>query len=187
MIENYPMLFSEYPVVYHAMKGYYWMNNYIFALDIGTRSVTGMILEKLEQNYRVIDFCVREHQVRSMLDGQIQDVVAIAGVIRDVKETLEQNYGPLHQVCVAAAGRALKTIQATASIELNEQPITNKEAIKHLEISAVQTAQLTLADQKRNDHFKNYYCVGYSVLHYKLDGENIVSLIDQNGDEASVD
>src|SRR5690606_5481997 len=65
-------------------------------------------------------------------------------------------------------------------------PITDQESIKHLELSAVQSAQQTLVNQE-NTNYEHYYCVGYSILHYKLDNERIGSLIDQNGHEASVE
>lgn len=162
-------------------------NKHIFALDIGTRSVTGIILEKQEERFTVVDFCTREHKKRSMLDGQIHDVVEVADVIRDVKETLEIKNGPLHGVCVAAAGRALKTVHATATIQLYQQPIIEQETIKHLELSAVQAAQVKLADQETSHDYSNYYCVGYSILNYMLDNEIIGSLIDQSGEQASVD
>ncbi|WP_217587047.1 cell division FtsA domain-containing protein [Lentibacillus saliphilus] len=165
------------------------MTERIFALDIGTRSVTGMLLEKHHHSYTVLDYCMKEHQVRSMLDGQIHHVVEVAAVMKDVKETLEQTHGPLKKVCVAAAGRALKTVRSTAALELNEQMIKDEDAIRHLELSAVHQAQLTLAssgkmDQSDNRHF---YCVGYSVLQYYLDDEPIGSLIDQRGQVGSVD
>ena len=66
------------------------MKNNIFSLDIGTRSVTGIILEKVENKYQVIDFCTREHKERSMLDGQIQNVLAVSEVIKDVTNTLKE-------------------------------------------------------------------------------------------------
>lgn len=163
------------------------MNKRVFALDIGTRSVTGIILEKNQQTYTIVDYCVKEHNERSMLDGQIHNVLAVADIITHVKATLEEKHGPLTHVSVAAAGRSLKTVQATASINLDQQPISNNQTIKHLELSAVQSAQFELARDNEDNTYKNYYCVGYSVLHYKLDGENIGSLIDQSGHEASVD
>lgn len=162
-------------------------NKNIFALDIGTRSVTGIILKKQNDIFTVVDFCIKEHKNRSMLDGQIHDVVEVAHVISEVKEKLEVNNGPLHRVCVAAAGRALKTKHGTATIELHQQPIIAQETIKHLELSAVQAAQLKLANQGSGNDFSNYYCVGYSTLNYILDNEKIGSLIDQSGDQASVD
>ncbi len=161
-------------------------NNKIFALDIGTHSVTGIILEQTKEKYTVIDYCMKEHKERSMLDGQIHDVVEVSEVIREVKEALEKKNGPLHKVCVAAAGRALKTIHASATIQLHQQPIIEQETIKHLELSAVQAAQVKLAEVENSQNYSNYYCVGYSILNYMLDDQAIGSLIDQNGEQAAV-
>lgn len=164
------------------------MKKRIFALDIGTRTVTGIILERLENNtFEIIDYCIKEHQERSMLDGQIHNVLEVAKVINYVKAMLEVDHGPLERVSVAAAGRSLVTEKATATLTLNHQPITDEEAIHHLELSAVQQAQFNLAQKQDETSYENYYCVGYSVLHYKLDGEPIGSLIDQSGMEASVE
>ncbi len=163
------------------------MNNHIFALDIGTRSVTGILLSEQGRSFTLIDLYTKEHEERSMIDGQIHDVVSVAKVIQEVKETLEDKHGPLHHVSVAAAGRALKTIKATASIPLQQQRITDEDTIKHLELSAVQRAQQTLIQQEQTDHSSSYSCVGYSTLYYTLDGEVIGSLIDQYGDEAAVE
>lgn len=162
------------------------MNEHVFALDIGTQSVTGIVLHKKGQSFTVQDFYTEQHQERAMLDGQIQDVVQVANVITKVKEHLEDKNGPLERVCVAAAGRALKTIQTTITIPIHERSITTNEQIKHIELSAVQQAQFQLAEQKKNS-FNDYHCVGYSVVHYKLDGEVIGSFIDQTGSEVSVE
>lgn len=161
-------------------------NRKIFALDIGTRSVTGIILEQIKEKFTVVDFCVKEHKERSMLDGQIHDVVEVSAIIREVKEKIEQNNGPLHKVCVAAAGRALKTIHSSATIQIHQQPIIEQDTIKHLELSAVQAAQVKLADEENSQNYSNYYCVGYSILNYMLDDHAIGSLIDQSGEQASV-
>lgn len=162
-------------------------NKNIFALDIGTRSVTGIILKKELEKFSVVDFCIKEHKQRSMLDGQIHDVVAVSEVIREVKELLEKKHGALHKVSVAAAGRALKTIQGTALLKLEQQPIVEQESVTFLELSAVQAAQQKLVEKEAINEYTNYYCVGYSILNYMLDGEVIGSLIDQNGEEASVE
>lgn len=163
------------------------MSSQIFALDIGTQSVTGIILEANNNTYTVLDYCMEEHNERAMLDGQIHNVVQVANVIEKVKKTLENKHGKLSSVSVAAAGRALKTVQAEATIPLHKQPIANEETIKHLELSAVQKAQNKLLEQENHKHAHDYYCVGYSVLHYKLDDQKIGSLIDQTGENASVD
>jgi cell division protein FtsA len=160
-------------------------NNKLFALDIGTRSVVGIILEQSDGHYEAVDIIVREHKERSMLDGQIHDVLSVSGIITEIKETLEKSHGPLSKVCVAAAGRALKTQKSKAVVDISGKPMFSKQDIFHLELSAVQLAQAEVAGEKSNKH--HHYCVGYSVLYYLLDGEEIGSLIDQRGNEASVE
>ncbi|RPF55325.1 cell division protein FtsA [Aquisalibacillus elongatus] len=163
------------------------MSEKLFALDIGTRSVVGLILEKENERFKVLDMISQEHKERSMLDGQIHNILDVANVIRDVKVQLEQNHGPLTKVCVAAAGRALKTKRSSYSTKIYEQPLMTEEDILHLELAAVQQAQYTLAEDEKLDQSNNYYCVGYSVLHYYLDNQEIGSLLDQQGEEAKVD
>lgn len=48
-----------------------------FALDIGTRSVVGLILKEENGFYHIMDTVIKEHDKRSMLDGQIHDVLSI--------------------------------------------------------------------------------------------------------------
>lgn len=162
------------------------MNELVFALDIGTQSVTGILLKKNGKFFDIVDFYVKHHEERAMLDGQIQNVIQVAEIITEVKERLEEKHGPLQKACVAAAGRALKTVQSDITIPISERPITGADEVKHLELGAVQQAQLLLSEEK-NNHFKDYHCVGYSVVHYKLDGEIIGSVIDQVGEEVSVE
>ncbi len=122
-----------------------------------------------------------------MLDGQIHDVPAVSEVIASIKGQLEKRHGPLHKVCVAAAGRALKTETSLSAVNIKGKPLLQKNDILHLELSAVQHAQALAAEQENDTKSYHYYCVGYSVLYYRLDGEEIGSLIDQQGDEASVE
>ncbi|QED48966.1 cell division protein FtsA [Cytobacillus dafuensis] len=159
----------------------------LFALDIGTRSVIGIILEENQGQYHVVDFLLKEHTERAMLDGQIHDVLSVSKIILEIKEILEKKHGPLKKVCVAAAGRALKTERAKVSININGKPLIQKQDILHLELSAVQQAQACVAEKYQSEKTYYYYCVGYSVLYYRLDGEEIGSLIDQQGEEASVE
>ncbi|GGJ50547.1 MULTISPECIES: acetate and sugar kinases/Hsc70/actin family protein [Virgibacillus] len=102
------------------------MKDRIFALDIGTRSVTGIILQKQDQRYHMLDFFTLEHKDRSMRDGQIHNVVAVADTINQVKHHLSDKYGTLEKVYVAAAGRALMTTQATASVKLQDRLLQRK-------------------------------------------------------------
>ncbi len=159
----------------------------LFALDIGTRSVVGIILEEKNDSYHVADLVVEEHKERAMLDGQIHNVLAVADVIRHVKENLEQTHGPLTKVSVAAAGRALKTEQAIVEMDVTNRPLFSEEDISRLELAAVQQAQQQLLTDDIENKNSHYYCVGYSVLYYRLDGEEIGSLVDQQGSTASVE
>ncbi|MBS4195045.1 cell division FtsA domain-containing protein [Lederbergia citri] len=159
----------------------------IFALDIGTRSVVGLILEENVEQYKVLDLVVKEHKARAMLDGQIHDIQAVAHVIKEVKDQLEKTHGKLSKVCVAAAGRSLKTERAKAVVNIKGKPIINQEDILYLELTAVQNAQAAAAEQQSAEKVNSYYCVGYSVLHYFIDDQLIGNLIDQQGDEASVE
>ena len=70
----------------------------LFALDIGTRSVVGIILEeKSNETYYVSDIVTKEHTKRAMMDGQIHDVLAVSKIITEIKEELEKKHGPLQQ------------------------------------------------------------------------------------------
>ncbi|WP_196604005.1 cell division protein FtsA [Pectinatus haikarae] len=156
----------------------------IFALDIGTRSVIGIVAEKTEtEDSRIIDTERQEHKTRSMLDGQIHDVPQVAEIISAVKNRLEERTGPLRKVSVAAAGRALYTMTAEAQMEVDG--IISPEQQKQLDFIAVQTAQKKLAASNIVKDTSLYYCVGYSTVYYMLDDTKIKSLIGQRGRIAS--
>ncbi|WP_409289860.1 cell division FtsA domain-containing protein [Peribacillus sp. SCS-37] len=159
----------------------------IFALDIGTHSVVGIILEKQNERFQVIEALSKEHSERAMLDGQIHDVLAVSSIILEIKEALEKKHGKLEKVCVAAAGRALKTERASAALNIDGRPLLLPEDILHLELTAVQQAQAQVAVKSDSDNSYQYYCAGYSVLYHRLDGQEIGNLIDQSGMEASVE
>lgn len=162
------------------------MSSKIFSLDIGTRSVVGTILQELNGNYEVLDLIAMEHKERSMIDGQIHNILTVAEVIKDIKEQLEQKHGTLKQVSVAAAGRALLTKEGVLSVDLTKEEITSIEDLNRLELAAVQTAQQTLIQKEKKIENNAYYCVGYSVLHYLLDDQKIGDLIDQTGATAEI-
>lgn len=128
-----------------------------------------------------------EHKERSMIDGQIHNILSVAGVISEIKEKLEEKHGPLKRVSVAAAGRALKTAEGTMAVDISEHSLISTEDVNRLELAAVQQAQQKLLSSDAITKGEYYYCVGYSVLHYKLEGDEIGSLIDQAGRSASVD
>ncbi len=151
----------------------------IFALDIGTRSVIGIVAEKTGGDIRIIATERMEHKTRAMLDGQIHDVLQVAAVIKEVKGKLEDQVGPLPRAAVAAAGRALYTMTAEAEMEVGG--IITAEQERSLDFSAVQLAQAKLAASDTIDDPTGYYCVGYSSLSYTLDDFQLKSLIGQRG------
>ncbi|MFC4409758.1 cell division protein FtsA [Chungangia koreensis] len=163
------------------------MSSKLFALDIGTRSVVGIILDDRGDSYHVEDLVSVEHKDRSMLDGQIHNVLSVAEVITSIKEELEARHGTLRRVSVAAAGRALKTSKAMVTFNISNRALLTEEDINRLELGAVQKAQQELLKKELEQRNTYYYCVGYSVLYYKLDNEIIGSLVDQSGNEASAE
>ncbi|MEG6586557.1 cell division FtsA domain-containing protein [Dendrosporobacter sp. 1207_IL3150] len=156
----------------------------LFALDIGTRSVVGLVGEQDDSTIRLIASERKEHHTRAMLDGQIHDVTEVANVLSDIKSTLEETCGPLKEVAVAAAGRALCTLRSTAEIEVFGMLTADDE--RSLELAAVQSAQQQLATSNAVADPTLYYCVGYSIIDFTLDGTKIKSLIGQKGRLAKI-
>ena len=152
----------------------------IFALDIGTRSVIGIVAEKeADGRLAIIATSREEHKTRAMLDGQIHDVPQVAAVIEIVRDKLVKEVGELKSVAVAAAGRALYTMTATAEMEIHGA--ISEDQQKNLDFVGVQLAQAKIASSKTVPEQTNYYCVGFSVISYELDGSRLKSLIGQRG------
>jgi len=140
-----------------------------------------------EGKFHIKDIKIIEHEERSMLSGQIHDILAVSETIRKVKIYLEANNGPLRYVAVAAAGRSLETLTVMIDKGIESQPLLTREDIRALELSAVQEAQKLLLDKKDKKDIIDYHCVGYSVVNYFLDNQIIKSLIEQRGKKASVE
>ena len=155
----------------------------LFALDIGTRSVIGIAaLKQKDDTLKIVATERQEHATRAMLDGQIHDVPQVAAVIRAVKEKLEKDVGPLRSAAVAAAGRALYTMTATAEKQI--AGVISAADERDLDFAGVQAAQAKLAASHTVDDPTHYYCVGYSTIRYELDGSELKSLVGQRGDLA---
>ncbi|CCU80678.1 Cell division protein FtsA [Halanaerobium saccharolyticum subsp. saccharolyticum DSM 6643] len=166
-----------------------------FALDIGTRTIIGILIKKNENNYDVIHSAVREHQTRAMLDGQIHNVARVADSVAEVKKELEEKSGlSLKNVAIAAAGRALKTVMQTHKIKLERSRYIEEADLKTLELEAIQQSQKKLKNSNSISEFKNnlkqkkqnknetdYHFVGYTVRKYRLDGMEIGHLLGQRG------
>ncbi len=159
----------------------------LFALDIGTRSVVGMVGEQTASGIRVLAVERREHTTRAMLDGQIHDVPEVAQVIGEVTSRLVAIVGPLKRVSVAAAGRALCTLTAGAEIECSGRGALTADDDRGLELAAIQSAQQQLATTKAVPDPTGYYCVGYSVVRFTLDGTTMKTLVGQRGKLAAIE
>ena len=151
------------------------MNN-VFGLDIGTRNVVGTVGHRTEDGSFIVEAqFVRQHETRSMLDGQIHDIGKVARTISAVKAELEaQLDAPLSEVCIAAAGRVLKTVTTHVEYEYAEESVVTGEDIHTLNLLGVEQAQDILREQ--NDTKYKFYCVGYSVVKYYLNEEVFISI-----------
>jgi cell division protein FtsA len=159
----------------------------IFSLDIGTRSIIGIVGKREKDKFIVVDAEVMEHPSRTMYDGQIHDIEKVARVAKQVKENLEKRLGvTLRQVAIAAAGRALKTYRLQISREIDSTKKIDQAMIHGLEMEGVQVAQERL-DKEMNLEDTKYYCVGYTAISYYLDDHPITSLKEHRGNKIGID
>ncbi|MDR1192887.1 MAG: rod shape-determining protein [Peptococcaceae bacterium] len=158
----------------------------IFALDIGTRSVIGVIGRKTQDLLEVEAVAIEEYKNRAVVDGQIEDIKETAKIARKVKRKLEEKLGrSLTQVYIAAAGRVLRTQEAEHQAEIPAGQAVEPVFVAKLEFAAVQKAYETLAgaDENRGHVF---FCVGHSAVRYRLDDYEISTLLGHKGRVASV-
>lgn len=139
----------------------------VFGLDIGTRSLVGTVGYMSGDKFHVVAQCVREHESRSMLDGQIHDINTVGRSIKEVREKLENQIGKqLNEVCIAAAGRVLKTVTTTAELEFPDEKSVDAEDVHSLEMLGVEKAFEELTNTNTSE--TRFYCVGYTVVRYYM-------------------
>lgn len=160
----------------------------LFGLDIGTRSIVGTVgYRENEHNFTVVGLCVKEHDTRAMLDGQIHDINKVAETIAAIKRQLENELSiTLTDVCIAAAGRVLKTLTVKAEYEFQSETVVSDVHIHSLDLIAVEKAYTTIRDEEKNGKL-NFYCVGYTPIKYYLDEYPMMKLEDHKADKISVD
>ncbi len=79
-------------------------NDMIFALDIGTRSIIGMVGIVEENRVHITAIEREDHAERAMIDGQIENIEKVSALADKVKKRLEAKVKTkLTRVCVAAA------------------------------------------------------------------------------------
>ncbi len=147
---------------------------FVFGLDIGTRSIVGTIGYMDLNGFHVIAMEVKEHDTRAMIDGQVHDIAVVAEEITLVKDRLEKKIGrPLKNVCIAAAGRVLRTINVKVEADADEDRRISSEDIYNLDLKGVEHAHRK-ANEKEQDI--NFYCVGYTPVKYYLNDYEIKNL-----------
>ena len=159
----------------------------VFGLDIGTRNVVGTVGYRTEdEEFVVVAQHIKQHETRAMLDGQIHDIARVARTIGSVKAELEKQIGqPLTEVCIAAAGRVLKTVTTHVEYEYAEESVVTGEDTHTLNLLGIEKAQEIL--KENNDTKYKFYCVGYSVVKYYLNDEPFISLEDHKATKIGED
>lgn len=162
----------------------------IFGLDIGTRSIVGTVGYKEKDKFNVVAMAVKYHETRSMIDGQIHDISKVSEDIVCVKNDLEEQLGgrKLNEVCIAAAGRVLKTAIGHGEYEFTENTLINQEYIHSIDLIGVEKAhEIIMEELSQDKETTKYYCVGYTVIKYFLNDYEINNLEGHKGTKIAAD
>lgn len=155
---------------------------YVFAMDIGTRSIIGIVGRVEKDKLRVIAVEKEEHDVRAMIDGQIEDIGQVAKVAASVKSKLEEAVGfTLEKVYVAAAGRALKTQKVQFETELSGIETITEDTLRNLETGTLALAEEKFEEEEPQESERQFYLVGYTISQYYLDHYPISNLLGHKG------
>ncbi|MBO6283705.1 MAG: rod shape-determining protein, partial [Pseudobutyrivibrio sp.] len=137
-------------------------------------------------DFHVIAQDLKEHDTRAMLDGQIHDIGRVGATCDEVKKELEAKTGlNLTEVCIAAAGRVLRTVTTHVEMEYPEETVVSGEDLHTLDMMGIEQAGKEL----KGDEDKKYkfFCVGYSTVKYYLNGDVFTSLEDHKADTIGED
>ena len=164
-------------------------NDVVLAMDIGTRSIIGMVGVVEDGKVKIIAVEREEHAQRAMIDGQIENIEKVSTLAGKVKKRLEEKTRiKLTRVCVAAAGRALRTKRADYELELPGTQLIDDEIISRLEAGAITRAEEAFdAENESTEDARRFYLVGYTVCQYFLDKYMISNLKDHRGRQIKVD
>ncbi len=162
--------------------------NTIFALDIGTRTVIGIVAGVEDASLKILAQSITEHESRAVFDGQIHDIFKVAQAVKKVKNDLEEKMGfSLGKVAIAAAGRLLKTRFAHMEQEIGDDIEIDPVICRGLEMDAVKEAHRQLREEGTDGDEEEFYCVGYTVVGYYLNGYTMTSLVGHYGRKIGVD
>ena len=147
----------------------------VFGLDIGTRSIVGTVGYLNGTKFHVLGQYAKEHETRAMLDGQIHDINKVAETIASVKRHLEDDLNRnLTEVCIAAAGRVLRTVTIKVEQQFESEKEITDEDVYALDTLGIEKAYEEF--QKSNDTDMKFYCVGYTPMRYYMNGYQIGNL-----------
>lgn len=162
-------------------------DNIIFGLDIGTRSIVGIVGHEQPEGFKVLASHVELHETRSMIDGQIHDIEQVAKTIIKTKLALEAKLGfQLKKACIAAAGRVLKTMQIHVDSDIEEQTEISQKQILSLELQGMEKAMHQINYLNSTEDMP-FYCVGYSVTNYYLNDFVMKNLVGHKGTKIGAD
>lgn len=160
------------------------LEDLIFSLDIGTRTVIGTVGIVKDKKFQVIAEKYTEHEERAMVDGQIHDIGLVAKAVNKIKTELEDEIGlTLNNVAIAAAGRFLRTAEVKTEIEIDEDKEIDNDLIRSIELTAVKKAE----EEVNKDTEGKLYCVGYSIKSYYLNGYAMSNLLSHKGHSAAAE
>ena len=138
-----------------------------FGLDIGTRTVVGVVGYRDGDEFVLVDYEYRAHEERAMIDGQIHDIQKVSRVVYEVKTALEKRLDiVLSEVAIAAAGRSLCTQLVEVVQNFEEVHEVTLADIHHLELEGMEKAKIK---QQETSGDTEYYCVASSVVQYYLE------------------
>ena len=161
---------------------------YIFALDTGTRTVVGVVGEVIDGVFHIVDYEVAPHTKRDMIDGQIEEIDAVAQVVKKVKTALEERLNiKLSSVSIAAAGRALKTEKVKIDIEVAPDLVITDDMQRSFEMEAISKAQSEIDRRQKTNDIVSFYCVGHSIVSLELDSYPMKSLIGHKGKRVTIE
>ena len=147
----------------------------VFGLDIGTRSIVGTVGYMNNNKFRVLAQYAKEHETRAMLDGQIHDIGKVGETIVQVKRKLEEDLNRnLTEVCIAAAGRVLRTVTTHAECTFESEREITEEDVFSLSTIGIEKAYEEF--QGNNDTEMKFYCVGYTPMRYYMNNYQIGNL-----------
>ncbi|MBR4344825.1 MAG: rod shape-determining protein [Lachnospiraceae bacterium] len=162
-------------------------DNTVFGLDIGTRSVVGTVgYRKPTGEFVILAQKSECHETRAMLDGQIHDIKKVTDTVCKVKFELERELETeLSEVCIAAAGRVLKTVNVRMDYDLGDEMVITEDMIYAMELMGMEQAHARLRAGEKDG--TEYFCVGYSVVKYYLGNVQFTNLEGHRGSMISAD